>query len=262
MAQESKPQTKPHGEEDLEEKAHADSGDIESGGGSTNPLYPKMTEDPKLRWAFIRKVYTILSAQFAFTAAVAAVGAFVKPIPVFLLSHTPAAWAVYIVVLLLPLLVMWPMLVYREKHPLNIILLALFTVCISLSVGISSALVGGRAVLQAAILTAVVVVGLTLYTFGAVRRGQDFTFLFPFLFCCLLVLVVYCLMQIFFPLGKLAHTIYGCMGTLVFSGFIIYDTERLIKRHTYNEYVFAAISLYLDVINLFMSSLAFSSSCQ
>ena len=36
-------------------------------------------------------------------------------------------------------------------------------------------------------------------------------------------------------------------------GFIIFDTHMLLKRHTYNEYVVAAISLYLDVINLFLS---------
>jgi len=45
-------------------------------------------------------------------------------------------------------------------------------------------------------------------------------------------------------------TIYGFLATLVFSGFIIFDTHMLLKRHTYNEYVVAAISLYLDVINL------------
>ena len=55
-------------------------------------------------------------------------------------------------------------------------------------------------------------------------------------------------------------TIYGFLATLVFSGFIVYDTHMLLKRHTYNEYVVAAISLYLDVINLFMAQL--SLSCQ
>lgn len=42
-------------------------GDIETGGA----LYPTMCESPELRWAFIRKVYTILSVQLLLTAAVA-----------------------------------------------------------------------------------------------------------------------------------------------------------------------------------------------
>jgi protein lifeguard len=95
MAQEPKPQAK-------EAEMHSDSGDVESGRGD-DLLYPKMTEDPALRWAFIRKVYAILSVQFLFTAAVATVGLFLKPIPDFLLTRTPAAWAVYLVVLLSPL---------------------------------------------------------------------------------------------------------------------------------------------------------------
>jgi len=55
-------------------------------------------------------------------------------------------------------------------------------------------------------------------------------------------------------------TIYGFLATLVFSGFIVYDTRMLLKRHTYNEYMVAAISRYLDVINLFMAQM--SLSCQ
>jgi FtsH-binding integral membrane protein len=64
--------------------------------------------------------------------------------------------------------------------------------------------------------------------------------------------------QIFVPLGRVGVTIYGCLGTVLFSGFIVFDTNMLVKHHTYNEYVAAAISLYLDVINLFMAQLSFS----
>lgn len=60
----------------------------------------------------------------------------------------------------------------------------------------------------------------------------------------------------FFPMGKLGTMIYGCIGAIIFSGFIIYDTDNLIKRYSYDEYVAAASALYLDIINLFMSILA------
>ena len=49
--------------------------------------------------------------------------------------------------------------------------------------------------------------------------------------------------------------IYGGIASLIFSGFIIYDTDNLIKRYTYDEYIWASISLYLDIINLFLSLL-------
>lgn len=51
-------------------------------------------------------------------------------------------------------------------------------------------------ILEAAILTFVVVVSLTVYTFWAARRGLDFSFLGPFLFCALLVLMVFGFIQV------------------------------------------------------------------
>lgn len=61
--------------------------------------------------------------------------------------------------------------------------------------------------------------------------------------------------QILFPLGKISVMIYGCLASIIFCGYIVYDTDNLIKRHSYDEYIWAAISLYLDVINLFLSLL-------
>ena len=51
------------------------------------------------------------------------------------------------------------------------------------------------------------------------------------------------------------------MGALLFSFYIIYDTQIMLGgKHKYSlspeEYIFAALNLYLDVINLFMYLLA------
>jgi FtsH-binding integral membrane protein len=54
----------------------------------------------------------------------------------------------------------------------------------------------GKVILESAILTTVVVVSLTAYTFWAVRRGKDFSFLGPFLFASLIVLLVFALIQV------------------------------------------------------------------
>uniref|UniRef100_A0A6V7QYA8 Uncharacterized protein n=1 Tax=Ananas comosus var. bracteatus TaxID=296719 RepID=A0A6V7QYA8_ANACO len=45
------------------------------------------------------------------------------------------------------------------------------------------------------------------------------------------------------------------LAALIFCGYIIYDTDNLIKRYTYDEYVWAAVALYLNIINLFLSLL-------
>lgn len=45
-------------------------GDIETGKGGQ--LYPNMMESPEMRWAFIRKVYAILSIQMLMSVAIGA----------------------------------------------------------------------------------------------------------------------------------------------------------------------------------------------
>nr|GMD12152.1 BI1-like protein [Ipomoea batatas] len=179
-------------------------------------LYPTMLENPQLRWSFIRKVYSIVSIQLLLTVAVASVVVTVHPIKHFFAS-TGAGLAVYIVLIITPFI--------------------------------------GRIILESAVLTAAVVVSLTLYTFWAAKRGHDFNFLGPFLFGAVMVLMLFALIQIFFPLGRISLMIYGGLASLIFCGYIIYDTDNLIKRYSYDEYIWASVSLYLDVINLFLSLL-------
>ncbi|CAN1131871.1 Protein LIFEGUARD 4 [Linum perenne] len=231
--------------------------DVEAGG--SRPLYPMMLESPELRWSFIRKIYSIITIQLLATVAVAAVVVTVRPIAVFF-ATTTAGLVLYIVLIITPFIVLFPLYYYHQKHPVNYLLLGVFTVAISFAVGLTCAFTSGKCsagkvILEAAILTAVVVVGLTLFTFWAAKRGYDFNFLGPFLFGAILVLMVFAIIQIFFPLGKLSVMIYGCLAAIIFCGYIVYDTDNLIKRYSYDEYIWAAVSLYLDIINLFLSLL-------
>lgn len=226
--------------------------DLETGNSA---LYPAQASDEiPLRWAFIRKIYSILTIQLLLTIAVASVVVFVRPIAHFIVS-TPAGLALYIFAIIFPLILIWPLYYYSQKHPVNYILLATFTAFMGFSVGLTCAFTQGKVILESAILTAVVVVSLTLYTFWAAKRGHDFSFLAPILFAGFMVLLVFILIQIFIPLGRLSHMIYGALASIIFSGFIIYDTDNLIKRYTYDQYIWAAVALYLDVINLFLSLL-------
>ena len=50
--------------------------------------------------------------------------------------------------------------------------------------------------------------------------------------------------------------VYGCIGVLVFSLFLVYDTQLLVGGRKYElseeEYVFAALTIYIDVIQIFL----------
>jgi FtsH-binding integral membrane protein len=120
----------------------------------------------------------------------------------------------------------------------------------------------GIIVLEALILTAAVVVSLTAYTYWAASKGYDFSYLGPILFVGVIILILFGIIQTFFPLGPISMTIYGVLSSLIFSAYIIYDTDNLIKRYTYDEFIWASVALYLDVINLFLSLLEILRSIQ
>lgn len=63
------------------------------------------------------------------------------------------------------------------------------------------------------------------------------------------------LLQVFFPFGSATTAVYGGLSAIVFSGYIVYDTDNLIKRFTYDEYIWASVTLYLDILNLFLTIL-------
>ena len=147
---------------------------------------------------------------------------------------------------------------YKQSYPLNIALLAVWTTCIAFNV---AALVGvlhhsnmDEIVALAALATALTFGSITAYAFVS---KTDFNFLGGFLFASLLCLCLAPLVQLFvFPLlgldadvGELA---YATFGAITFSGYILYDTHRIQKVYGVDDYIAAAIGLYLDIINLFI----------
>ncbi|XP_058748724.1 protein LIFEGUARD 2-like [Vicia villosa] len=225
--------------------------DVESG---ERTLYPSMIENPQLRWSFIRKVYSIITFQLLLTVAAASVVVFVPGVAHFFVSSTHGL-IIYIVLIFVPFITLCPLYYYRQKHPLNYFLLLIFNVTLAIPIGLTCAFVSGKVILESVIMTTAVVFSLTLYTFWAARRGHDFSFLGPFLFGALLVLIIFAFIQILFPLGKVSHMVYGCLASIIFCGYIVYDTDNLIKRFSYDDYIWASVSLYLDIINLFLSLL-------
>jgi len=224
--------------------------DLEAGDGST--LYPGLSHgENELRWGFVRKVYGILCAQFVLTTIVSAATVLYTPINELLRDSLGLAF----VIAIMPLILMFPLYHYQQKHPLNFVFLGLFTVCLSLSVGVACANTEGKIVLEALILTSGVIVSLTGYTFWASKKGKDFGYLGPVLFAGLVVLLLTSFIQIFFPMGPTSVAVFGGFGALLFSAYLVYDTDNLIKRYNYDQYIWASVVLYLDILNLFLSIL-------
>ena len=102
-------------------------------------------------------------------------------------------------------------------------------------------------------ITAMVCLGLTIFAF---QTKWDFTGMGTFLFIAVLILMLFGFLAIFFP-GKIMSLVYGALGAFIFSMYLIYDTQMMMGgKHKYSlspeEYIFAALSLYLDIINIFL----------
>ena len=99
--------------------------------------------------------------------------------------------------------------------------------------------------------TGVIFLGLSGY---ALTTRRDFSFLGGFLFVGFLVVLAAALANIFLAIPALSLTISAAV-IMIMSGFILYDTSRLINGGETN-YVMATISLYLSIYNIFVNLLA------
>ena len=88
----------------------------------------------------------------------------------------------------------------------------------------------------------------------------DFTACGGVLVSLLVVFVLFGMFAILTP-SRTTYIFYASLGAFVFSLYIVLDTQMMLGGdHKYSlspeEYVFAALNLYLDIINLFLYLLA------
>ncbi|KAH6914425.1 glutamate binding protein [Coprinopsis sp. MPI-PUGE-AT-0042] len=203
---------------------------------------------PEIRAAFVRKVYSILLIQIAATCLVGGVIKYTPSIPFWVQAHP---WAFYVPMFgtLVNLgLLFWK----RHSHPWNFVLLSTFTLLEAFTLGTVVAYYPDTIVLQAMLITLGLFIGLTLFTF---QSKYDFSGMGPFLFGTLCALVMTGFVAMFMPFSRTFDMVYACIGILLFSGYIVYDTYMINTRLSPDEYIMGAISLYLDFINLFINIL-------
>lgn len=110
---------------------------------------------------------------------------------------------------------------------------------------------------MAAGISAAVCLGITLFAF---QTKYDFTVCGGGLFVALIVLLIFGIFALIFP-GKVIILVYASLGALLFSLYLVYDTQLMMGgKHKYSlspeEYVFAALNLYIDIVHIFMYILA------
>jgi len=228
---------------------------------ASQPLIPSSDPIKELsidfRKGFVGKVYGILCVQLLLTVAIAA------PIAtqsvVWVQSH---AWIMYaslagMIACMCVMLCCAPVL---RKYPQNYIFLFVFTCIMSVMVGFTSAMYTWQSVLLAAGATVLIFLLLSCYAWFTTT---DFTGFGPYLFAALSVLMVFgMLIMIMSYCGIVVQwmmMVYDILGVLLFSFYIVYDTQLMLGdwgghklQFSLDDYCFAALTLYLDIINMFL----------
>lgn len=232
---------------------------------------PLAHASPQTRLSFLRKVYGLFFAGIL-TAAGGAMtalytgdpiavgkGIAVPPLVAFVMQHMLISFVLYIGAF-------FALSAVRHKPTVNVVALLGFTfisglfIAPSLFVATLMAKMGStlssNPVRDAFLLASAGFGGLTAYAFVS---KKDFSFLGGMLWMGLLVLIGASIIGIFVG-SQVFHLAIASVGVLLFGAYVLYDTSRLLHSKEPITPVDAAISLYLDFLNLFLFLLSILSS--
>jgi len=219
---------------------------------------PVSTMPPYIRRAFIRKVYSILSMQIGITVAVG-FAFWWYATPTWAANHLMIFYIASFgsMALLLGLSCCCPNL--GRNFPTNYLFLFALTILMSVVLGFVVTMYTGESVLIAVAATAVAFFCLTAY---ACCSKTDFTgcgpYLLAALFCMMAFALVMGIWSMFAPVPKTLQIVYSLLGVLLFSFYIVYDTQLIVggshNAHCFDidDYCYAALTIYLDLVNLFL----------
>lgn len=147
---------------------------------------------------------------------------------------------------------------WSKRAPLNRVLFAAFAFITGITIAPLITLVlatsGGAMMLVKALVatgfmfTATALLGWTTKINLSGLRG--------FLVMGLIGMIIISVLGIFFPWGNTFELVFSGAGILLFSGFTMYDFQKL-KHFPEDRYIDAALMLYLDIFNLFIFILRF-----
>jgi len=223
-----------------------ESGELGNGFGSF-----EFTEK-SVRLGFIRKVYAILTVQLTISLGFIALFIYTPAVKHFN-EENPGMMIAAIVVTFIAVIALACCEGVRRKTPWNFVILGLFTLCESWMLGSIASRYNAWEVMLAVGIVAAITVGLTLF---AMQTKYDFTMMGGMLLVFLIVLIFFGIFAIIFR-SQVLSIVYASLGAILFGFYLVFDTQMMLGgKHKYSispeEYIFAALNLYLDIINMFI----------
>tara|TARA_B100000575_G_C23142648_1_gene665511 strand:+ start:2882 stop:3691 length:810 start_codon:yes stop_codon:yes gene_type:complete len=211
------------------------------------------------RHKFIQKIYSNLSCMLLITVGICAG---------FMYNHTlnefaktsfanSLIWVSFVLLIGLIICISCNESFVR-KSPNDYCILVLFALLQSYMIGVACAISNVNAVFMAAGTTLAITISMTLFAF---QTKYDCTGMGGLLFGALVGIIVMNIINIFLS-SPILHLWLGIGGVILFTAYLVYDTQLIIggehKKYQFSEedHVFATISLYLDILNIFMQLLS------
>ena len=205
--------------------------DIEKQGTYNDNNYEQNNTSKKLieinkniRLQFIRKVFIILTLQLILTFSIIILFSFVDAISSFCIAYPLLMWIPFTLAM-----VIYCYIVCKPKfartHPYNIISLFVFSLFLSIFLGMLSAFYTTMTILFGILFVLVISFSLILF---AMQTKIDFTSKFAYLYIILWLTIVFsCIIP--FAMDRLGNLIFSFIFGILFSCYIVYDTQLIGK---------------------------------
>lgn len=210
----------------------------------------------EIRRGFVRKVYGILTVQLLLTVAIAAP---LSQAQIFVRNNT---WllGLSMIATLGAICAMTCCQQTTRMYPQNYVCLFIFTFFEAILVGFISAAYTPQSVVLAAATTVLIFGCMTVYAW---KTDTDFTGFGPYIFAAMMAMMCFGFMLMILSMCGVSiewgMMLYDLMGIVIFTFYIVFDTQMILGewgghkiQFGVDDYVFAALNLYLDIINLFI----------
>ena len=193
----------------------------------------------------IRNTYSLLSMTLIFSAMTAAASVYLSMPPMTYLISIGAAF-----------LLMWLVLPRTANSGAGLGVTFAITGLMGFALGpilsMYLALPNGSSIVGLALGgTGTIFLGLSGY---ALMTRKDFSFMGGFLMVGMLTVLVAALANIFLQMPALQIAI-SSVVIMIMSGFILFDTSRMVHNPQQTNYIVMTVSLYLNIFNIFVSLL-------
>lgn len=208
-------------------------------------------KEQSTRKKFIQKVYFTLFVQLLLTSGIVAVFVCVDAVAFYVRENYYLKWvALGLEILLIIILICCDSI--RRSSPANYICLILFTLCNGFLLGIMASLYAPDEVLISLGITGAVVLVLTLF---AMQKKIDFTPLYCIMLIISVVFLLFAIVGVFFFHHRILRIVIAAIGVTLFSIWLIIDTQMILGGRrvaiSTDEYIYAALQLYLDILMIF-----------